>query len=833
MTRAKKRLEREYESFVTSPFDYIKVNFEKGAFLEWHFLFMGQIGTPFEVGEYHGTLVFPDNYPFSPPSTRFITPNGRFQTNERICFSISDFHPENWKPAYTMSAFLQGVYSFMMTETTDTVGSLVIAEEEIRKLAKMSKEFNKSDEAYNKMFREKIDETIESSLNISPASNKGEHTSWEEAKFCHQLNTVNSLSDDFETLSTDYTIDNVSGIKDKSLQRLNRVPTPNRILPTQYYSKHKPTEQLLHVHITDFSEKLEHTEQAVKNFIFNGQKKVEKIFSNCIKHTFEIELTANKMVTHTPVNPYVNTFGQLFSCVKKVKNKRIHTSNISFKGLYLEESRSTKNSTTTDKLVTRPRIRSKSVPVQTFYHAMNSNNCRKISFVKSLSMESLNKSNITDKCFNHPLKRCKNIPLLTSVNGARENYNKITSLPSKILKEFPLEISQSSENNATDKWSFNLPKRSENVQIPKTSYAPNSPTHDQNGITSVASDSSKEFSLRKSQPNLSYATYKYSAYIPKRSEYVVNASELNTQNSAENLINISDHSPSDIAEKQSKTSLTRSSLMTSQRNQNMKNESVIHQPHPTGKFKDDLIRNSFRSPKFRGNQSGIISTASNATNKFSSKIPRPNRNKTTDKCVANPPRKFENNPKPKFDCAHKSLVGSNEGEITTNPIDFLKGFHSQISLPDHGSTVDKVRIHLPRNSESSTLHEFDRTYHSLIDKNPHSNNTNEVLSSLPSTFIQEIHYENPDTLQKFTTSDKIVPRNTNSKFQDSNISISTKIYHFKIQLSKKLLNFLGPIYPFLQLKIKILKIMLKASIIILPILLLEMDYHKAQEMTNQ
>ena len=157
MERAKKRLDHEYKSF---PLDYIKVNFKKETFLEWHFLFIGQNGTPFEGGEYHGTLIFPENYPLSPPTTQIITPNGRFQTNERVCFSISDFHPENWKPAYTMSSFLQGVYSFMMTDTTDTVGSLVMGEEEIRKLAKKSRKFNKSNDSYNEMFKDRNDETI-------------------------------------------------------------------------------------------------------------------------------------------------------------------------------------------------------------------------------------------------------------------------------------------------------------------------------------------------------------------------------------------------------------------------------------------------------------------------------------------------------------------------------------------------------------------------------------------------------------------------------------------------------------------------------------------------
>ena len=143
--RGTKRLHNEYKKFYQSPPENIQARIKESLILEWHFLFTGLNGTPFEGGEYHGMLMFSEDYPFSPPSIRFITPNGRFKTNERVCFELSDFHPECWKPAYTVSAVLQGVYSFMMSETTDTVGSLVMNEEEIRELAGKSKDFNFQD----------------------------------------------------------------------------------------------------------------------------------------------------------------------------------------------------------------------------------------------------------------------------------------------------------------------------------------------------------------------------------------------------------------------------------------------------------------------------------------------------------------------------------------------------------------------------------------------------------------------------------------------------------------------------------------------------------------
>ncbi len=66
-------------------------------------------------GFYHGKLLFPSDYPFKPPRIIMITPNGRFQTNRRLCLSISDFHPDTWNPAWSVATILTGLLSFMVS----------------------------------------------------------------------------------------------------------------------------------------------------------------------------------------------------------------------------------------------------------------------------------------------------------------------------------------------------------------------------------------------------------------------------------------------------------------------------------------------------------------------------------------------------------------------------------------------------------------------------------------------------------------------------------------------------------------------------------------------
>lgn len=78
--------------------------------------------------------LFDAEYPFKPPSIYMITPNGRwvvhlkgfkyasglsidvsvlvyfcrFKTSTRLCLSISDYHPDSWNPAWSVSTILTG-----------------------------------------------------------------------------------------------------------------------------------------------------------------------------------------------------------------------------------------------------------------------------------------------------------------------------------------------------------------------------------------------------------------------------------------------------------------------------------------------------------------------------------------------------------------------------------------------------------------------------------------------------------------------------------------------------------------------------------------------------
>lgn len=105
---------------------------------EWHFTIRGPPSTPYEKGFYHGRIVLPPTYPLRPPSFRFLTPSGRFETNREICLSISGHHEETWQPAWGIRTALSALRAFMEADAKGQVGGLEMSKTERERLANAS-----------------------------------------------------------------------------------------------------------------------------------------------------------------------------------------------------------------------------------------------------------------------------------------------------------------------------------------------------------------------------------------------------------------------------------------------------------------------------------------------------------------------------------------------------------------------------------------------------------------------------------------------------------------------------------------------------------------------
>eukprot|EP00659_Diplonema_papillatum_P008876 gene8876-13759_t len=155
MTRqdALTRLRKELVSFYKDPPPLICVSPNEKNMIDWDYLLQGPAGTPYEGGEYHGRLKFPVDYPMAPPEIVMFTPNGRFHPNTALCLSMSNFHPESWNPAWSVSTILKGLLSFMCDEAP-TQGAITPppSVEERKALALNSKKANLASATYRARF---------------------------------------------------------------------------------------------------------------------------------------------------------------------------------------------------------------------------------------------------------------------------------------------------------------------------------------------------------------------------------------------------------------------------------------------------------------------------------------------------------------------------------------------------------------------------------------------------------------------------------------------------------------------------------------------------------
>lgn len=148
---ATKRLSKEYATMQKEPPPFVWATPDEKNVLTWNYIIRGPPDSPYVGGEYHGVLLFPPEYPFKPPGIKMLTPSGRFQPDKRICFSMSDFHPGTWNPAWSVATILTGLLSFMLSDEM-TTGGLSSSTQDKRALASKSHAWNLTQKRFRDAF---------------------------------------------------------------------------------------------------------------------------------------------------------------------------------------------------------------------------------------------------------------------------------------------------------------------------------------------------------------------------------------------------------------------------------------------------------------------------------------------------------------------------------------------------------------------------------------------------------------------------------------------------------------------------------------------------------
>jgi len=152
---ATRRLLRDLQALHKSQNPQITVRPSHSSLLEWHFVLHSfEPETPYYGGIYHGRLLFPPEYPHAPPMVMMETPSGRLEVGCRLCLSMTDFHPENWNPAWSVETILVGLLSFFVSDAETGYGSLHQSEARRRELAAASRSTNARNPDFVALFPE-------------------------------------------------------------------------------------------------------------------------------------------------------------------------------------------------------------------------------------------------------------------------------------------------------------------------------------------------------------------------------------------------------------------------------------------------------------------------------------------------------------------------------------------------------------------------------------------------------------------------------------------------------------------------------------------------------
>lgn len=138
-----RRLIKEFNDISANPITNVKVACEESDRLNWYCMIHGLTEEGFVGGEYIFNIRLSPRYPFEPPDFFFLTPNGRFELNRKLCFSNSSYHKEAWSPIWTIKTIILGFLSFFLEKTSVGLGHLTTTVQAKTEFAQNSAAYNR------------------------------------------------------------------------------------------------------------------------------------------------------------------------------------------------------------------------------------------------------------------------------------------------------------------------------------------------------------------------------------------------------------------------------------------------------------------------------------------------------------------------------------------------------------------------------------------------------------------------------------------------------------------------------------------------------------------
>jgi ubiquitin-protein ligase len=145
MTTNYPRIVKEIEEIRKNIDKNFKIYVSDQNLMDWYILYSNIDDDRFKNGEYLLHIKLQEGYPFKPPEFKWLTPNGRFEINTKICYNISSYHEEQWNPLWRMRTIIIGILSMLLEKNTVGIGHIQnITLEKFIELSNKSKNYNKN-----------------------------------------------------------------------------------------------------------------------------------------------------------------------------------------------------------------------------------------------------------------------------------------------------------------------------------------------------------------------------------------------------------------------------------------------------------------------------------------------------------------------------------------------------------------------------------------------------------------------------------------------------------------------------------------------------------------
>jgi len=137
-----KRLRNDLKTLKKNPCEFIHAIPDDKNVLVWYFLIIGPSDSHYKGGHYIGKIMHNKDYPQKPPDYMMFTPSGRYLINKKICITNSGYHSDQWSPAWSIIALLQGFLSIFLADTDSGISHIKQSKEEREIHASNSIPFN-------------------------------------------------------------------------------------------------------------------------------------------------------------------------------------------------------------------------------------------------------------------------------------------------------------------------------------------------------------------------------------------------------------------------------------------------------------------------------------------------------------------------------------------------------------------------------------------------------------------------------------------------------------------------------------------------------------------